>query len=67
MGLCSLKKKAKRLMANCSLQLTTEYKGNPSQKYRTKKQEAMATTNCQREIPNRNKENIFPYKTDSAF
>lgn len=54
------------MMANCSLQLTTENKGNSSQNYRTKNQESMATS-CQRVIPNRNKENILPYKSDSAL
>lgn len=62
----SLKKKDKRMMANCSLHLTTENKGNPSQKYTTKNQEPTATS-CQRATPNRNKENILPYKSDSAL
>ena len=67
LGLFSLKKEKAKGMANCSLQLTyTENKGNSSQKYRTKRQEAMAAS-CKREIPNRNKENILPHKGDSAL
>lgn len=67
LGLFSLKKKKAKGMANCSLQLTyRENKGNSSQKYRIKGQEAMAAI-CKREIPNRNKENILPHKGDSVL
>lgn len=67
LGLFNLKKKKARGMANCSLQLIyTENKGNSSQKYRTKRQEAMAAS-CKRQNSKRNKENIPPHKGDSAL
>lgn len=45
LGLFSLKTKKAKAMVNCSLQLTyTENKGNSSQKYSTKRQEAMAAS-----------------------
>lgn len=67
LGLFNLKKKAARGMANYSLQLIyIENKGNSSQKYRTKRQEAMAAS-CKRQNSKRNKENILSQKGDSAL
>lgn len=64
-GLLSLKKA--KGMADYSLQLTCiENKENSPQRYRTKRQEAMAAS-CKREIPNRNKRNSLSHKGDSLL